>query len=113
MIPNPEEPGWTAKSIEKKVSNKELNYFQNKWQKLEDETQKYKKIKPFFFKNICSMIIYAEWLRSMVKINDRISNKLYDWFLKQTIVFKDKKFDKLKDFYLAQKLPEEIISSIK
>ena len=38
--------------------------------------------------------------------------RLYDWFLKQTVVFHDKNYDHLKDFFLAQKYPDEILSSL-
>jgi len=36
---------------------------------------------------------------------------MYDWFLEQTVAFKDKKYDYLKDLFLAQKYPDEILSS--
>jgi len=100
-------------SIDKKIDQNESKYFNEKWKPLEEKLEEYKKFKPRFFKNIYSLMIYSEWLRPIIKINNNLSNKLCDWLLEQTIVFKDKQFDHLKDFYLAQKFPEEIISSLK
>ena len=39
--------------------------------------------------------------------------KLQDWFLEQAVVFKDTKYNDLEDFFLAQRYPEELISSLK
>ena len=100
-------------TIKKLKSGNEIEYFNKKWKPLEDNLKKYKINKSLFFKKLSSMMYYSEKLRPFIKINNKLSMKLHDWFLEQTVVFKDRKYSHLKDFFLAQKYPEEVISSLR
>jgi len=106
----------TTRKIMKNQQEKE--YIEKKWNYLQNKIGNYlrhsylKKYKALFFKRLCSIMYYSQSLRPFVEKNNKFSNKLYDLLLEQIVVFKDKRYDYLKDFYLAQKYPEEIISSL-
>lgn len=102
-----------AITLSKLRSEEEYNYFNNKWKPLEKSIKKYKLKNPFLFKKLSSMMYYSEKLRPIIKLNTKFSMKLHDWFLEQTVVFKDTNYKDLDGFFLAQKYPEEIISSLK
>jgi len=107
-----------ATNIKKLQTDSEFEYFQKKWKPLERSIEKYLNNSPFrrrksyFFKRFCSKIYHSTGLRPFIENHNLLSMSMYDWFLEQTIMFKDKKYDNLNDFFLAQKYPDEIISSI-
>ena len=56
-------------------------------------------------------IVYIGSVGRLVKKNRYIAMEIYDWLLSQSIVFKDKKYKNREGFFLAQKLPDNLISS--
>jgi len=94
----------------KKINEKELAYIQKKWEKLKFKIYEYlkpyptKKRKALYFSHFCSKTYHSKILKYLV------SKGLYDFCLKQSVVFNDKKYNKLKDFYLAQRYPDDILN---
>jgi len=107
-----------AANVNTKQSRDEFEYLKNKWMPLQMKVNEYMnhqslvKHKSLFFKRFCAMMYSANWLRPYIEKNNKYAMKLYDWFLKETIIFKDTDYDNSKDIFLAQKYPDEIISSL-
>ena len=107
-----------SSNIDKDKKNKEIKYFDIKWQPLIKEVEKYlhnfplKKRKALVYRRLCATMFYANWLKPFVNINDKVSMNLYDWLMEKSIIFSDKNYKNMKDFVYAQKLPDEILSSL-
>ena len=99
-------------------SRQETEYLMGKWKDLQVRSEEcschspLKRYRAIFFERACEIMYYAKWLCPFVEKNNKLAMKLFDWFLERAAIFKDKRYDHLKDFYLAQKYPEEIISSL-
>lgn len=102
-----------ATALNELKSEREIKYFNKKWKHLEENLKEYRAKNPFLFKKLSSMMYYSKKLRPIIKLNTKFSMKLQDWFLEQAVVFKDTKYNDLEDFFLAQRYPEELISSLK
>jgi len=105
-------------NVDKKVNADGFKHLTNKWMPLQKNIEKYlnkrpEKVKSLFYKRFCYFLYYGKKVRPFVKISNRLSLRLYDWFLERTIIFRDKDYDELKDFYFAQRYPNEILSSLK
>ena len=98
------------------VSDKEGEYFDNKWKSIRTNVKKYlereslKAQRSLFFNRIYQTMYYAEWLYPFEEKNNKLAMKIYNWALDNTVIFKDEKYQKLKDFHLTQKYPDEILS---
>ena len=107
------------KNIEKLKDNKELNYLNKKWEPLQIKIEEclrknqINKQKSLRYKRLFSMMYYAGWLRPLIRISNKISMKIFDWFLEQATVFEDNRYKNDKELFLAQKFPNEIISNSK
>ena len=105
-------------NLDKDNINKERKYFDDKWGPLMTEVNNYlqntpsKRKKAIFFRRLSSTMFYAKWLKPFVNANDKASMKMYDWLMERSIIFRDENYSHMKDFVLAQKLPDEILSSL-
>jgi len=100
-----------ATNQDSKNVEKELKYLKIKWEILKNVIDEYlksssfKRYKSLYCAHICSKIYHSKPLQHVV------TKGLYDFLLERSVVFKDNKYDNLKDFYLAQRYPDEILSS--
>lgn len=107
-----------AITLNKRKNRNEIKYFHKKWRNLHISLEEYlcysplKKCKSAFFLFVCNRIYLSKSLRPFIKRNHKIMVNLYDWLLEQAVVFKDKNYDHLRDFFLAQKYPNQVISSL-
>lgn len=96
-------------NLDEKRNQQQLQYLLKKWENLRVLLDEYlcrlplKRRKAMYFAHICSKAYHSKPLQHL------ITKGLYDWMLKQSVVFKDKNFDGLKDFYLAQRYPDEVL----
>ena len=102
-----------AITLKKMKDGREINHFNKKWGDLRGKVASYRNPKSILFHKLCSIMFYSDWLRPAVEINNKVSMNLYDWLLQNTVAFNDEKYKGLEDFYLAQKYPNELISSLK
>lgn len=107
-----------AINFEETKSDKESNYFQNKWSPLTTKVKEYfekdslQLRRALLFNRICQIMYYAEWINPYIEKNHELAIKIYNWALNNSIIFKDEKYQNMKDFHLAQKYPDGILSSL-
>ena len=98
-------------SCNKEKNLRDLAYLEKKWAPLKKDVEEYledfrwKKQKALYFAMLCDKTYHSKFLQFFMP------KYIYDLMLEQAVVFKDKKYDRLKDFFLAQKYPDEIVSS--
>lgn len=101
-----------AANLSREKVNKELSYLKNKWERLRVVTNEYLRSRPMSSRKALYCAHIASKAYHSKALQHLITKGLYDFLLKQSVVFKDENFDHLKDFYLIQKYPEEVIDKL-